>query len=598
MNVHNKPGSKERLFEMFGTVAKVQINEGVMTPEIKQTLEIALEKLKLGALKAEQGGSVEAKMLDNYVGINGYDRDRNMYNFNFKITGEEGEQDGVEMINDVYLERFYYQNPRGIKVVELEENELQEFNKEHGAEMYDAIEEYIDITPKETSAGSEEEIDVQEPEVEESIDKKPESDPYGGARQEYQDGKGYGDEKPVNPKLRVKAPELDKFVREYEEEEEDFGIEGLPDVPSGRGAGRYAKQDMKQEFGKELSPDDSFLSKNDDTEVGQKIDQAHDWRPELGRHNDLEDPKLAEREMPNTNYDELAGEKLIQAKHSSLAADMEYQKLAKAYENFLKVKKIEFKPSDVLQKALSAARDLIAEYLQTVKGLDVTPEDVQNYFQNTIAKYSSVVSEAEEELAEPEVKQPEGWKDVEGFFQDDGGVMKWTDKPESDDATTLEIPTGEPEAEMGVEIDGVEPSLDPDDADGDGDMIPGGVADDADIGTYDADQVLKGMEVEMEHTDDPKVALEIAMDHLEEFGDYYTRLDGMEKEAEADLEGGGEEPLMGGPQASDEPLSMSPPEDAPEELAGHFDEIGNADKELEDAMLGFKSNTPNANRDE
>jgi hypothetical protein len=35
---------------------------------------------------------------------------------------------------------------------------------------------------------------------------------------------------------------------------------------------------------------------------------------------------------------------------------------------------------------------------------------------------------------------------------------------------------------------------------------------------------------------DPEIAKEIAMDHLAEFPDYYTRLDKMEKEAEKDLE--------------------------------------------------------------
>ena len=35
-------------------------------------------------------------------------------------------------------------------------------------------------------------------------------------------------------------------------------------------------------------------------------------------------------------------------------------------------------------------------------------------------------------------------------------------------------------------------------------------------------EIEKGLEVEMEHTDDEKVAMEIVMDHLTEFPDYYT----------------------------------------------------------------------------
>jgi hypothetical protein len=43
-------------------------------------------------------------------------------------------------------------------------------------------------------------------------------------------------------------------------------------------------------------------------------------------------------------------------------------------------------------------------------------------------------------------------------------------------------------------------------------------------------QIKKGKEVEMEHTDDPNVAIEIAKDHLEEFPNYYDALEKMEEE--------------------------------------------------------------------
>ena len=45
-------------------------------------------------------------------------------------------------------------------------------------------------------------------------------------------------------------------------------------------------------------------------------------------------------------------------------------------------------------------------------------------------------------------------------------------------------------------------------------------------------QIKKGKEVEMEHTDDPKKAKEIAMDHEMEYPYYYDALEDMEKELE------------------------------------------------------------------
>ena len=47
----------------------------------------------------------------------------------------------------------------------------------------------------------------------------------------------------------------------------------------------------------------------------------------------------------------------------------------------------------------------------------------------------------------------------------------------------------------------------------------------------DQDQLLMGIDVEMEHTEDPLVATQIALDHLTEIPDYYSKLEEMEDEA-------------------------------------------------------------------
>jgi len=53
-------------------------------------------------------------------------------------------------------------------------------------------------------------------------------------------------------------------------------------------------------------------------------------------------------------------------------------------------------------------------------------------------------------------------------------------------------------------------------------------------GSYDGKQLIRGMEVEMEHTSCPIISMKISMDHLAELPDYYTRLDNMEREAETE----------------------------------------------------------------
>lgn len=60
---------------------------------------------------------------------------------------------------------------------------------------------------------------------------------------------------------------------------------------------------------------------------------------------------------------------------------------------------------------------------------------------------------------------------------------------------------------------------------------------------FDVEQFRRGMDVELEHglvdphtnvtNDDPLITGKIALAHLNEFADYYTRLDKMEEEAES-----------------------------------------------------------------
>lgn len=68
-----------------------------------------------------------------------------------------------------------------------------------------------------------------------------------------------------------------------------------------------------------------------------------------------------------------------------------------------------------------------------------------------------------------------------------------------------------------------------------GDVLDGGLGDEKIPTDFNPDEVLKGIEVEMEHTNNPKIALDIALDHLTEIPDYYTRLNAMETDAETNL---------------------------------------------------------------
>ena len=66
------------------------------------------------------------------------------------------------------------------------------------------------------------------------------------------------------------------------------------------------------------------------------------------------------------------------------------------------------------------------------------------------------------------------------------------------------------------------------------DEISGGKGDKAIPSDFPLEQIKKGIKVEMEHTDDPYRALEIVMDHLTEFENYYTGLKVMEDKLKED----------------------------------------------------------------
>lgn len=69
------------------------------------------------------------------------------------------------------------------------------------------------------------------------------------------------------------------------------------------------------------------------------------------------------------------------------------------------------------------------------------------------------------------------------------------------------------------------------------DSLPGGKGDKASPKDFDPEQVKMGMKVEMEHTNDPHVALEVALDHLSENPSYYSKLkeSGLADELEKDI---------------------------------------------------------------
>lgn len=89
------------------------------------------------------------------------------------------------------------------------------------------------------------------------------------------------------------------------------------------------------------------------------------------------------------------------------------------------------------------------------------------------------------------------------------------------------------------------------------DTLSGGLADSKDPGDFDPEQLSLGAQTELEHTEDPHKALEIAMDHLTEHPRYYTALQEMEDELE-DKEAGRKLPGDSPSAANNDPAMTGP----------------------------------------
>ena len=215
MKILTQVGSKERLIEMFQKVNKIKLHEDFNlnnnnSIDINSILNQAFESLINGELSIQKGGSsnTTVQLEDNksIVNIIGIDKNKNRFSFVFKLNYNEGDQDNTYNVNDIELMRFIFKNSNDQKTIELDKNELSDFNKDNSEKYFDIITNFADVD----LTKSEEPIDS----LYEDAIKKIDSYPFGGGNERMQTGKAYADEKPVNPKLRVSSEELQKYISE------------------------------------------------------------------------------------------------------------------------------------------------------------------------------------------------------------------------------------------------------------------------------------------------------------------------------------------------------------------------------------------------
>lgn len=225
MIIHEPIGSKERFFEMFQGVTKVNLNE-VATGAMQTGTELvakAFEELKNKVANIKQTNTQTVDN-ENFIEIITNDQEGNEITFSFKIASTEADQDGVFNVDNAVLSKFKIKSPT--LNVEMPENmqAVQDFNAAHGDEIMSVVGEYADF---ETNTMSVEDDEMYEEAVK-LIDKVP----YKKSSEEIQTHKHYADQKPTNPEVRVDNDELQMFVKEMEDfvasTEEEDDIFALP----------------------------------------------------------------------------------------------------------------------------------------------------------------------------------------------------------------------------------------------------------------------------------------------------------------------------------------------------------------------------------
>jgi len=564
MKVHNPIGSKARFQQIFEGVAKVKLNEGFgeVGVESRDMVEPAFNALISGELNIEQVNN-QVNGNESILEITG-NGDGEQATFKFRVSSSPTDQDDVTSIDDAKLIQFNFQSPELQGEYPEQFNAIANLNANRKQDILNVVSEYID-TPSPEDTVSDEMFE----EAIKLIDKVP----YKKSTETIQTSKAYGDQKPTNPELRVDSPELQQYLSELQEYEGE--IEDVPEEDPFAMPPEPSAADMVAAMPK-TSDDDGSIGVDpydqepefDDTEQSSPEEQAlysQAYDNLLAAGYDTPTNDQIEREVANLQGNIKPVEKTraipkgaedFWEADSHVVGDVNADDVTRqGYENLL--------PDEKKQQLIFKAAEIVDMNLGVLK--KSVPKDI----------YLDAVRKTAIELYRNKMGE---MNEVEDTSKSKGdGKFWWKVKPQEKNSTEMnedddkkiggdfpnpmgkkfkpknQMPKKKKKPQSVVKLSEEDEET--------GNIVPGGKADEKDPVDFNAQQIMIGMGIEMEHTDDPKVALEITMDHLTEIPDYYTRLDKMEKEAKV-----GDEKPKGVEEMKD----------------------GEKDEELTDTLLGFK----------
>jgi hypothetical protein len=485
MKVLNSIGSKERFVEIFQRVNKgIKLNEALLqglNPNC--VLEDSFNQLKTGRLKIEHSHTQSS---DNktYVELICLDKQNNNITFTFRVVAKEGDQEGVFNIESVTLTQFGFDDADGENTINMDESALKQFNAAHASEIASIVSEYVDI---------EEPVDIDMDEQYRTAIERIDAIPYAKGTETMVKHSEYADQKPTNPDLRA-GDEFNKFVKE--EMDDTFNPEDI-------------ERDFNMYYNPEIDDDEPLV----DPDTIQPSEEEEEVPEEKKRIILQAYDNLVERAKKQRKYN-----------YSPTLPEIEDEILRITGKKVVKEKTRVFPKEAEPWLEENTSVDTIVQKTLTLEEKKKYIEKAKDFLETQIgaeAFYGMMPEERNKQIA---------YYANEIFFLEmaHGNYGVSMNEEESSEYSNPDEGDEEEIERIAREKEAV------------GDMLPGGKADGKSPLDYPVDQIKMGLEVEKEHTDNPLIAIEIATDHLEEFPDYYTRLDAMEKEAKAE-NGEGEE---------------------------------------------------------
>ena len=550
MKIYTPIGSKDRLFEMMENVNKIKLNEDGSYVGINETLESSFNDLINHTIKIQKTDT-QTNNDETYLELNCTEKHGYEIIFDFKWETSQTDQDGVNNIANAKIIKFKLStSPTSSLTFSGNDTTLNKFNIQHADEILSVVTEYADFN-------------TEEPEIDETyMDaiKKIDSYPFGGTPRTMQTSKAYADEKPTNPKLRVNAPELEKIV-----DEEFIGATNNASNPvqtsdKKRSIILVAHDNLTRKKGrKEYAPSTSEINaeiqrmRSNGSNIGEQTNVTQVPTPvstdfNVGNTGDMS--QMAYDNLPQQNKTEIIEqaidyvEEILRKKglsRNELSNDQYVfyiKKIALIMHEKDSMRMNETKERKEKEKDDNDYPDPIGKkfkakstYPKPRKKPSATvklDEIVNDEFSNLgITRNANATKQAKSDVSKHYLQRGDNYN---------ASPDKWTKSalpydtkfPNPDDPSNIEYSDlrEENKNKSNVESDEIEQLSQKREIEGD--KLHGGIGDQKSPKDFNSDQVLKGMRVEMEHTDDPMVALSIVLDHLTELSDYYDRLEQME----------------------------------------------------------------------